>query len=149
MKKVLLLCFAFVFTNSFYAQEVTTKKKPIKVKTEKVDPAIAKAETEKKAKQEATNEKRKATIAAKKEASAQQKANTDKEAKKQLTADKRKTIAPTAKTKKSEQKLKETKEKAPKVADKATGEHNGKKVFTGPKGGKYYINKNGNKTYIE
>lgn len=37
-----------------------------------------------------------------------------------------------------------------KVADKASGEYyNGKKVYTGPKGGKYYINKNGNKTYID
>ena len=44
---------------------------------------------------------------------------------------------------------KETNEKAPKVADKVTSEYNGHKVFTGPKGGKYYINKNGNKTYID
>jgi colicin import membrane protein len=35
-----------------------------------------------------------------------------------------------------------------KVADKVTGTYNGKKVFTGPRGGRYYINKNGNKTYI-
>lgn len=33
---------------------------------------------------------------------------------------------------------------------KATGEtYNGHKVQTGPKGGKYYINKNGNKTYLK
>ena len=36
-----------------------------------------------------------------------------------------------------------------KVADKVTGTYNGKKVYTGPKGGKYYINSNGNKTYIQ
>ena len=36
-----------------------------------------------------------------------------------------------------------------KVKDKVTGEYKGKKVFTGPRGGKYYINKNGNKTYID
>ncbi len=36
-----------------------------------------------------------------------------------------------------------------KVKDKATGTYKGKKVYTGPKGGKYYINKNGNKTYID
>ena len=36
-----------------------------------------------------------------------------------------------------------------KVADKATGSYKGKKVFTGPRGGKYYINKNGNKTYVD
>ncbi|MFV8370827.1 hypothetical protein [Flavobacterium sp. LB2P74] len=45
--------------------------------------------------------------------------------------------------------MKETNEKAPKVADKITGEYNGKKVYTGPRGGKYYINSNGNKTYIQ
>ena len=58
---------------------------------------------------------------------------------------------PTAKTetKKAVTKIKETSEKAPKVADKITGEYNGKKVYTGPRGGKYYINKNGNKTYIQ
>jgi colicin import membrane protein len=43
-------------------------------------------------------------------------------------------------------KIRETTEKAPKVADKITGEYNGKKVYTGPRGGKYYINANGNKT---
>lgn len=36
-----------------------------------------------------------------------------------------------------------------KVSDKVTFEYNGKKVFTGPRGGKYYINKNVNKTYID
>ncbi|WP_343023392.1 hypothetical protein [Flavobacterium sp. PL12] len=30
-----------------------------------------------------------------------------------------------------------------------SGEYNGRKVYTGPRGGKYYINKNGNKTYIQ
>ena len=34
------------------------------------------------------------------------------------------------------------------VLDKSS-EYNGKKVYTGPRGGRYYINKNGNKTYIE
>ncbi|HEU4496855.1 MAG TPA: hypothetical protein VFR70_07360 [Flavobacterium sp.] len=33
--------------------------------------------------------------------------------------------------------------------EKVSGEYfNGKKVYTGPKGGKYYINSQGNKTYI-
>jgi colicin import membrane protein len=40
-------------------------------------------------------------------------------------------------------------EKAPRVPDKVTGEYNGKKVYTGPRGGTYYINSNGNKTYIQ
>ncbi|RTY97035.1 hypothetical protein EKL98_16175, partial [Flavobacterium bomense] len=52
-------------------------------------------------------------------------------------------------SKKKEPALKESNEKAPKTPDKVTGEYNGKKVYTGPRGGKYYINKNGNKTYIQ
>jgi colicin import membrane protein len=40
-------------------------------------------------------------------------------------------------------------EKAPKIADKVTGNFNGKNVYTGIKGGRYYINSNGNKTYIQ
>ena len=36
-----------------------------------------------------------------------------------------------------------------KVKDKATGTYKGRRVYTGPRGGKYYINKNGNKTYID
>lgn len=43
----------------------------------------------------------------------------------------------------------ESNEKAPKKPDRVTGEYNGKKVYTGSRGGKYYINKNGNKTYIQ
>lgn len=31
----------------------------------------------------------------------------------------------------------------------STETYNGHEVFTGPRGGKYYINKNGNKTYIK
>jgi colicin import membrane protein len=46
-------------------------------------------------------------------------------------------------------KEKESEEKAPRVPDKVTGEYNGKKVYTGPRGGQYYINSNGNKTYIQ
>ena len=53
-----------------------------------------------------------------------------------------------AKKSKTGAKVRETTEKAPSVPDKVSGEYNGKKVFTGPKGGRYYINSNGNKTYI-
>jgi len=51
-----------------------------------------------------------------------------------------------------------TKEKTTKVAKKKTSvsnssssteTYNGHEVITGPRGGKYYINKNGNKTYIK
>lgn len=36
-----------------------------------------------------------------------------------------------------------------KSKDKSAGKYNGKKVYRGPKGGTYYINSNGNKTYID
>ena len=49
---------------------------------------------------------------------------------------------------KKEAKEKVSTEKAPRTPDKASGEYNGKKVYTGPRGGRYYINSNGNKTYI-
>ncbi len=45
-------------------------------------------------------------------------------------------------------KKKPSNEKAPKKKDKATGMYKGKVVYTGPRGGEYYINSNGNKTYI-
>ncbi len=32
---------------------------------------------------------------------------------------------------------------------KAVATENGRTIYTGPRGGKYYINKNGNKTYIK
>ena len=89
----------------------------------------------------AEKEAKKATAAAKAEKSKAEKAVTEKttKAKKETTSAK----------KTAEVKLKETTEKAPKTPDKVTGEYNGKKVYTGPRGGRYYINKNGNKTYIE
>jgi colicin import membrane protein len=36
-----------------------------------------------------------------------------------------------------------------KVTDKETGKFRGKKLYSGPNGGKYYINFKGNKTYIK
>ncbi len=35
------------------------------------------------------------------------------------------------------------------VTNSSAETYNGHEVFTGPRGGKYYINKNGNKTYIK
>ena len=42
-----------------------------------------------------------------------------------------------------------TKSKTDKNTDKVTGTYNGKTVYTGSKGARYYINSNGNKTYID
>ena len=40
-------------------------------------------------------------------------------------------------------------EKMPKNnTDKVTGSYKGKKVYTEPRGGEYFINSNGNKLYI-
>jgi len=52
-------------------------------------------------------------------------------------------------TKESKAKVAKVKEtKAPK-APQVAGEKNGKKIMVGPKGGKYYINANGKKTYVK
>ena len=169
MKKILLLCMVFVFSNSFFAQETETKAK--KAKTEKVSKAKEKADAKKEAlkkekaeaKKAATKEKadaKKAEAKAKKEA-----ATAGKEAKKAATELKTKVEAKEEKAAKPAKEAKEAKEKAtkkvakkervstekanPNTTDKVTGEYNGKKVFTGPRGGRYYINKNGNKTYID
>jgi len=50
---------------------------------------------------------------------------------------------------KAEKKVTAVKKDAVATADKATSEkYNGHTVYLGPKGGRYYINGNGNKTYI-
>ena len=61
MKRILILCFLFIASNTIFAQETATKKKTTTAKTEL-------SAAEKEAKQKAANEKRKATIAATKEA---------------------------------------------------------------------------------
>lgn len=154
MKKLILLCMVFVFSNTFYAQtaaekkakETTAKAKEVK---KKADAAKKEAQAAPKLKKDGTPDKRfkeneKAT-----------------KLKKDGTPDKRykDNAAPAAKAKvkkmtaaEEKEDMKETavsKSAEKKVKDKATGTYKGKKVYTGPRGGKYYINKNGNKTYID
>lgn len=52
---------------------------------------------------------------------------------------------------KTETKRKKTETKSVKSSYRIENEeyYNGHKILTGPRGGKYYINKNGNKTYIK
>jgi len=50
--------------------------------------------------------------------------------------------------KKSKTKTTQT-DKLKKTAEDDGEYYHGHKVYTGPRGGKYYINKNGNKTYIK
>lgn len=130
MKKLILLCFFFIFSGSFYAQDSQTKSEPIKKETTKkkssynYDKDVPVKTPVKKVVVKSETKKTETKVATKKE-----------------------TVSKT--TKKKTPILKESNEKAPKTPDKVTGEYNGKKVFTGPRGGKYYINKNGNKTYIQ
>ena len=199
MKKLILLCMVFVFSNTFYAQTAAEKK--AKAKTEKkIEKAKEKHDEKvKEAKEKIDNETVKAkekiekakkdnqekVKVAKKEIKAKT-AKTKKDGtpdmrfkdaakdspklKKDGTPDKRyipkdnnasamgekKSAEGKAKaaTNKVEAKAKKvvkervSNEKAPRTPDKVTGMYKGKKVFTGPRGGRYYINSNGNKTYI-
>lgn len=137
MKKLVLLCFLFVFSSNFYAQETPSTKKTTK--------------TEAAPKKSRYNYDKDVTIKTpiKKETIKKEVISKTKTADKKV-ADKKETISKEVKKKVAKvPTLKESNEKAPKKADKITGEYNGKKVYTGPRGGKYYINKNGNKTYIQ
>ncbi len=182
MRKLIVLCFVFVFSNVFYAQETTVKK--VKTKTEKTatkvetkTKATAKKvgdKTEKVAKKVETKTKTTAkkvgdkiektavkvetkTKATANKVEAKTKTTTKKVAdKSKQTASKiKKDGTPDKRFKKTPAEEKEDMKETPasriaekKVKDKATGSYKGKKVFTGPRGGRYYINKNGNKTYI-
>jgi hypothetical protein len=46
-------------------------------------------------------------------------------------------------------KKRKTAEKAPKVKDKVSGKYKDKTVYTDAKGMLYYVNKDGNKTYLD
>lgn len=164
MKKLFLMCFLFAFIVNTNAQEkLTDQMKTAKATSEKAlkeKEAKAKAEKEAKTrlKKDGTPDKRYKTVTKaplKKDgtpdkrykvkensASATGKANS---AAGKAKAAANKTEAKTKKT------IKErvSNEKAPKNnKDKVTGTYKGKKVYTGPRGGRYYINSNGNKTYI-
>ncbi|WP_281297597.1 hypothetical protein [Flavobacterium limnophilum] len=156
MKKLALLCFLLVFSNSFYAQETKEKKEPAKKETTKKKSGYDydKDVTVKSTKKEATSKSTTTKETAKKE-TAKTKSGYDYD-KKTNKSDINKVDAKIKDEKytkgtssKKAPTLKESNEKAPKTPDKVTGEYKGKKVYTGSRGGKYYINKNGNKTYIQ
>jgi len=139
--KLLLLCMFFLCSTTFYAQETAVEKTKKEVK--KTSKKVA-DQTEKAAKKTSKEAKK---VADKVEAKTEVKAaKTAKQAKAQTKTAVSKTKS---KAKTETAKLRESNEKAPKVADKITGTYNGKKVYTGPRGGRYYINSNGNKTYIQ
>lgn len=148
MKKVLLLCLLFIFSNSIYAQETAAEKRA-RIKTEK-EMAIAKKEAKKaapivraKIKETGTKTRVKTTTVTKTNVPVVKKTKVKVKTKPVVneTRVKVKTKTPT--------KFKETNERAPRIPDRVTGQYNGKKVYMGPRGGRYYINSNGNKTYIE
>jgi colicin import membrane protein len=165
MKKLILLCFLLVFSGTFYAQDAkSTKETPKKEAPKKksgydynkdVPVKSAKKET---SKTKSTAKETTAKETTKKKSgynydkdvpvkSATVKKENKSEANKVDAKIKNEKYTKGSSTKKPT--YKETNEKAPKTPDKVTGTYNGKKVYTGPKGGKYYINKNGNKTYIQ
>lgn len=161
MKKLMLLCFFLLFSGSFYAQDSNTKKEPVKKETVKKksgynydkDVPVKSTKKEVTSKSTATKETVKKETTKKKSGYNYDKDVTVKPAKKEATAKsvaKKETVSKETKKKVTKAPtLKESNEKAPKTPDKVTGKYNGKKVYTGPRGGKYYINKNGNKTYIQ
>ena len=121
MKKVILLCMVFVFSNVNFAQNAKIKtEKKIEVKTNNASETGQVKSAEGKAKAETNKDE-------------------SKNKRKKLEAEEIDNLKDTKLSKAAEKKVK----------DKVTGKYKGKKVYTGPKGGKYYINKNGNKTYLE
>lgn len=151
MKKLVLLCLVFIFSTSIFAQETKAKKEPAKKETTKKKSGY---DYDKDVPVKPTKESSKKEVAKKsgekydKEVSAKAKANNKSEANK-IDAKIKDEKYTKGNSKKKAPILKESNEKAPKKADKVTGEYNGKKVYTGSRGGTYYINKNGNKTYIQ
>lgn len=159
MKKAIYFSLLMVFSLTVFAQEAAVKKTTKKADTEatkakkkieesktavkkevkdgtkvvkeKPAKAVADAKAEaKKSKEDTKAVKEKATKAV---------SDTKSEAKKVSTSETKKATA----VKEQVKNAKVTGE------DKVTGTYNGKKVYTGPRGGRYYINDNGNKTYIK
>ena len=177
MKKLILLCLLFIFSGTFYAQDTKTKTEPAKKETTKKksgydydkDVPVKSTKKEATSKSTATKETTKKETTKKKSGynydkdvpvkSTKKETPANSSATKETTKNKSEANKVDAKikdekytkgnSKKKAPTLKESNEKAPKTPDRVTGEYNGKKVYTGPRGGKYYINKNGNKTYIQ
>lgn len=165
MKKLILLCLLFIISGTFYAQDSKAKKEPTKSETTKKKSGYDynKDVTVKSTKKETSSKATTTKETAKKETTKKKsgydynkdvsvKSTTAKKPNKSETNKVDAKIKEEKYTKGNSQKkptYKESNEKAPKKPDRVTGTYNGKKVYTGSRGGKYYINKNGNKTYIQ
>jgi colicin import membrane protein len=125
-----------------HAKKVTKAKKEHDKEVKKAKEEISKAKSDVKLKKDGTPDMRykkgeEAVKSNSKNASAKSKAALNK-AKKLSPKEEAEDIKVTALSTAAEKKVK----------DKVTGAYKGRKVFTGPRGGKYYINKNGNRTYL-
>lgn len=149
MKKLFLCSLLLAFSFQFYAQQSATKSP---VKTQNKKSIVKKNDTPKETKETATvvREKKPQIASSTKIPTKNTVQNNPKMTavvSKQTGKKGQKVSAtPLSKTKTVK---KTTAVKQLRLTDKVSGTYNGKKVYTGPKGGKYYINKNGNKTYIK
>jgi len=123
MKKLLVICLALLISGSINAQEAAKAKSKAKQESTEIKKDASKAKKEIKSEADKTAKDAKKDVQAKKEVISK-----DVKATKQTAAEKRANAA---------------------NKDKVTGTYNGKKLYTGPKGGQYYINSSGNKTYID
>lgn len=144
MKNVISVFICLLFTLGAYAQDTNAVKKTARTVKSKTEKAVKKAEPKVKKVVKKTTEK--AEVIGDKVAT-----GTKKVAVKTKDGAKKVGTKVKVESKKTVKKIKETSsnEKAPAKPDKVTGEYNGHKVYTGPRGGTYYINSNGNKTYID
>ncbi|OXA83067.1 hypothetical protein [Flavobacterium columnare] len=147
MKKIVMLCLMFVLSNTF-AQKTEVKSKKLnksKVITEKLDKVKAEKESKTSAKGNLKSVEGKAKVEANKlDTKVRDEENKTKSKTKKVKDKIEETISKPAK------KEREITEKANSNAkDKVIGKYKDRQVYQGPKGGIYYINKNGNKTYID
>ena len=156
MKKLFLFSLLFAFCLNMNGQEKKGEKS--NTTTEKSTKSKKEAKTKVPLKKDGTPDKRyktsqKENVPLKKDGTPDKRYNAStKESKTSTTGQKKAAegkanpISNKAKTK--YKKETHSNEKAPKKKDKVTGKYKGKTVYTGPRGGEYYINSNGNKTYI-
>jgi colicin import membrane protein len=126
MKKLLIIVLLFLFNTSIYSQTIKTKVSQTATKTEL------------KLKKDGTPDQLYKTKVVKSNVVLKKDGTPDQRFKNEVAKSKTTVTKQTAKAKSAEKK----------VTDKETGKFRGKKLFTGPNGGKYYINSKGNKTYV-
>ncbi|MDP5000339.1 MAG: hypothetical protein NWQ14_03050 [Flavobacterium sp.] len=147
MKKIIFLVVSLLFSLGSFAQETKVIKDGKKVTKEQVEANKKKLQNKKKqAEKNAATAKKKQDKNGKE---AKQKVANVNNSNTKATEVKSKVKKTAAQENDDLKQTAVSKAAEKKVTDKVTGEYKGKKVFTGPKGGKYYINKNGNKTYID